>query len=55
MWNFIIGEWTISPDSTEGISYFGKSIQLFNTHFHWDELISLDVPVIELVAKKRKN
>ena len=34
-----MGESILSSDSTVDILYFGQSIQILNTHFHFDKFI----------------
>ena len=42
IWKFIVGKWIVSSDSTVDILYFGQSIQILNTHFHFDKFISFE-------------
>ena len=42
IWNFIMGESILSSDSTVDILYFGQSIQVLNTYFHFGKFISFE-------------
>ena len=37
-----MGESIVSSDSTVGISYFGQSIQVLNTHFYFGKFVSFE-------------
>ena len=37
-----MGKSIVSTDSTVGILYFGQSIQVLNTHFHFGKFISFE-------------